>query len=179
MTEQQEKIEALAAELGLTMRAEFVPWSKSRNAAEKCPSLNWKITLSKDGRDFLTTDYMAGCGHAPSYDQRRKDADYWELIRWECEKGFKARISPSGGFVTKGLSKPILPNLADVLHSLMMDAEALDCGDFEEWASSSDYDSDSRKAEAIYRACLEIGLKVRNGLGDAGLIKLRQALADY
>ena len=69
MTEKETQITDTAAKLGLTMTADFVPWSLSRNAGEKDPSLNWKITLHKDGRPFLTTDYMAGSGHCPSYNQ--------------------------------------------------------------------------------------------------------------
>ena len=41
------------------------------------------------------------------------------------------------------------------------------------------YDPDSRKAEGIYRACLELALKLRNGLGEKLLAELREAVADY
>ena len=181
MTTTAEQIEAVAAELGLTMTAKFVPWSLSRNAGEGLPSLNWKVTLYRaataPGRSplvVLTTDYGAGCGHCPSYKLSVKDAGGRnslmrdELIRKECETG---KDNKTG--------KPILPKLADVLHSLASDADVIDCGTFEEWAGDLGYDTDSRKAEGIYRACLKIALKLRNALGEDGLRELREAVQDY
>lgn len=178
LTATAETIERTAADMGLTMRAKFVPWSQSRHAGEKSPSLNWKVTIRKDGRDILTTDYMAGSAHCPSYEQGNSNANRAAAIKAECEKGFKHNIDGFNPRPALG-RKPILPDLADVLASLCMDAAAIDCATFEEWARESGYDTDSRKAEAIYRACLEIGLKLRNRLGEAGLTKLWQACRDY
>jgi hypothetical protein len=76
-------------------------------------------------------------------------------------------------------NKAIMPDACDVLHSLLMDSEVLDSNSFESWASDFGYDPDSRKAESIYRACLEIGLKVRNGLGESIVAELRAAFQDY
>lgn len=173
MNTTKESIEAVAATLGITMTVEFVPWSKSRNKGEKLPSLNWTITLHKVGKAFLTTDYMTGMGHCPSYKQGRLTTDQDANIRKECETGHTCR----DGFVYRG--KPILPSLADVLPSLASDAEAIDCGTFEAWADNYGMDTDSRKAEATYRACLEIGLKLRAALGEDGLKTLREAVQDY
>lgn len=58
--------EAIAS-LGLTVESVFVPFSRSRNKAEKNPSLNWKVTIKRNDREVLTTDYMAGMGHCPNY----------------------------------------------------------------------------------------------------------------
>lgn len=177
MTTTKETIEATAADLGLTMTAEFIPWNASRRADEKDPSLNWSITLHKAGRAFLTTDYSAGMGHAPSCKQGRMTNDERRAVEWECSHGRAARLQASLDLFTGG--KPILPNLADVLYSLCSDADAIDSPTFEEWAENIGYDTDSRKAEAIYRACLEIALKLRAALGDDGLTKLREAVRDY
>lgn len=58
-----------------------------------------------------------------------------------------------------------------------------DCVYFEKYGRLDEpelgYDPDSRKAEAIYKACLEIALKLRNALGEDGLAKLREAAQDY
>ena len=35
--------------LGLSVSAEFVPFSASRNAGDKLPSLNWRCTVSRNG----------------------------------------------------------------------------------------------------------------------------------
>lgn len=183
MTATKESIEAIAAQLGLTLHSEFVPFSKSRNAGEKSPSLNWKVTLRKNGRDILTTDYMAGCGHCPSYKASVKELGSKdcimrdEAIRRECETGHRAL--PVVGSVVRSMGMPILPDLADVLYSLASDSDALDSSGFEEWAEDYGYDTDSRKAEATYRTCLELALKLRNALGEQGLATLREALQDY
>lgn len=170
-------LQATIDKLGLTISAVFVPFSQSRNKGEKSPSLNWLVTVKKDGRDILTTDYSAGCGHCPAYKAKGLGSQYSVMrhnaIQYECEHGKGATLA----FPQK--PGPILPDTIDVLHSLAMDSDVLDAGGFESWAGDLDYDVDSRKAEAIYRACLDIALKLRAALGDAGLMELRTAFQDY
>lgn len=180
MTERSEAeaFRAVVAELGLTVEADFVPWSRSRNAGEKDPSLNWRVSVLREGRLVLATDFSAGCGHAPSYKDPSLGAsnsvDRHEAIKQECETGFAWR--GMGNFVK---TRPLKPDPLDVLSSLAMDASVLDCATFEEWAADLGFDPDSRKGEAIYRTCLELALKLRAGLGDAGLAKLREAAAGW
>lgn len=154
-------------DLGLTIDAKFVPWSQSRNKGEKDKSLNWLVSLSKDGKTIVTTDYMAGVGHAPSYKapltvKRNQAVDY------ECEHGH-----------TPNVKQAIMPKREDVIHSLVSDSDAIDYATYEDWADSLGYDQDSRKGEAIYRACLATALKLRNALGEAALAQLREAFQDY
>lgn len=167
---------AAIAALGLTMTAQFVPWSQSRNKGEDRRSLNWKVTLLRNGREILTTDYMAGVAHCPSYKQGDK-VHRAQLVEWECEHGRRARTFSGSILGTSG--KLIEPKLDDVLYSLASDADAIEHPTFESWASDFGYDTDSRKAEAIYRACLETALKLRSALGDEGLRQLRDACQDY
>lgn len=96
------------------------------------------------------------------YDQ---DSDEWPagsthwriIIRWKdnpnrADKQIRSHaLEYSMGSAHKGK-----PKLADVLCSLQMDvSSAVNAGDFEDWASDLGYDTDSRKAEQIYRACLK------------------------
>lgn len=166
----REELEAFAEREGITLKAEFVPWSQSRNKGEERPSLNWRVTVLREGKPVLTTDYGAGVGHCPSY-QQRATVDSAAAVRRECETG-QYQKAP-------GVKVPILPDLADVLASLAMDSEVLDCRSFEDWAEEMGYDSDSRKAEGIYQACLAIALQMRAGLGEEGLRELREAAQDY
>ena len=154
----KEKIQAFMAENKVTIESEFVPWSQSRNKSEKHRSLNWRIKLLHADRTILETDYSAGIAHCPSYRQGRQTAD----VERETETG-----------------RRIAPDACDVIASLSMDSSVLDCSSFEEWAGEFGYDVDSRKAESIYRACLEIALKLRNGLGEEGLRALQIATQDY
>lgn len=177
MTTARESIEAKAASLGLAIRSEFVPFSKSRSKGEKLPSLNWRVTLTKDGRDVHTFDYSAGCAHAPAYKNSRS-VDGAALLRWECENGRAGRALPgTGAYSSRGA--PLLPSLADVLYSLVLDGGAIEHPTYESWASEYGYDADSRKGEATYRECLEIGLRLRAALGDKGLAELAEAVQDY
>ena len=168
MSEPRERIESVAKELGLTMQAKFVPWSQSRNKDEKQPSLNWVVTILREGRIVLATDYGPGCGHCPSYKQNDNTTQNDIRVKSECDTGMWC-----------GGNKKIKPNFCDVLAGLMNDADVLNNSTFEEWAVDFSYDTDSRKAEAIYRACLEIALKLRNSLGEDGLSKLREACQDF
>ncbi len=162
------RIEAVAETLGLTMTTEFVPWSASRHEGATHPSLNWKVTLHKGAKPILTTDYSAGMGHCRSYKQGKMSMDEYDEVKRECQTGHHKMGSTAARL-----------ELADVLHSLASDADVIDYSSFEEWADMGGWDTDSRKAEAVYRACLEIGLKLRAALGDAGLAQLREACQDY
>jgi len=161
---------------GLTIAAVFVPFSQSRNKAEKYPSLNWRVTLQYNGRDIITTDYSAGMAHCPAHNRAGLGSQNCimrdKVIREECETGRESLDYGKRG-------KALLPDPCNVLHSLVMDSEALDYSTFEEWAESFGYDSDSRKGEAIYRACLEIALKMRAGLGESLLAQAREAFQEY
>ncbi len=155
----------VVAILELTVDSVFVPWSESRNAKADHPSLNWCVTIKLKGREILTTDYSYGSAHCPASKASVKVLGGQNSlmrdnhIRWECQHGYASAIGAPGP--VRGTSKPLMPNPLDVLHSLVLDAATIDCRDFEEWASEFGYDTDSRRAEATYRACLDIGLKMR------------------
>ena len=200
-------VDAIVA-LGLTLRAEFVPWSQSRNKGEKDRTLNWRVTLLRTVKvpktiprdtydpereapimsrsivagefvdrttEVLTTDYSAGIAHCPSYDtstfRGQVTVDGKTALEWETENGTKWRDGLRGA--------PILPDTLDVVNSLILDSDVLNYPTFEEWAGDLGYDPDSRKGEAIYRACLEIALKLRNVIGEDGMTQLREAFQDY
>jgi len=181
------RLESEIERLGLTVRSEFVPWSKSRSYVKGARvgdrNLNWKVTICKDGREILTTDYSAGIGHAPSYSDPRPEFGRIrgggislaraEALTFETEHGLKYR---GNGFTGR---TPIALDPIDVIWSVLMDAEAIDHPTFETWAADCGYDPDSRKGEAIYRICLEHALKLRAAVGDQALRDLRDAGRDY
>ena len=153
-TEQPETAVAYCDRLvadGLEYSAEFVPFSQSRNAGEKDLSLNWRATLRK-GSQSLTTDYQQGIGHIPGYKSTmfaKMTVREHEQLTAACEQG---RVK---------FQKIKPPTLHEILYCLLSDSDAIDCACFEDWADSYGYETDSRKAEAIYKACLAIGLKLR------------------
>lgn len=176
--------EAVLAEMarqGITITSEFVPWSKSRSFEEGRPvwtrTLQWKVRLLKHGREVLATEYMAGIAHCPAYKAPKNVLGHSRslvrhaAVEFETEHGLEYRETGKG--------RSLEPNPVDVIHSLCLDGEAIYHATFDDWACSFGYDSDSCKAEKIYRACLEIGLKMRAALGDAGFGALRAACQDY
>lgn len=177
MSEAQERAQKAMADLGLTVESIFVPYNASRNfkpdAKTREMSLNWQVTLLCKGRPILTTDYSAGIGSCPSYDKynRNPTVHHARMIDEECRTGRRA----TGSFTTKKVKL----DPSNVVYSLLSDSSVLDSSSFEEWARDLGYDTDSRKAEATYRACLEIALKLRNGIGEANLKILQEAFQDY
>jgi hypothetical protein len=209
----EERAAAIAA-LGLTVESVFVPFSRSRNKDETRKTLNWKVTIKRNGRDVLTTDYSAGIARCPGYKDikpgygfraaqyRSRNADGTTRLRFateheslsqyreavsaaECESGFPmevdafSRVTLENTFKRKHKGEAIMPDSLSVLFSLTMDSSVLDSCGFEEWASDVGYDPDSRNAESIYRACLEIALKMRAAMGDSGMKTLGDIFADY
>jgi hypothetical protein len=56
------------------------------------------------------------------------------------------------------------PELADVLYCLLLDAGAMD-ETFESWCGNFGYDSDSRAAEKVWKACRQNGKRLLNLIG--------------
>lgn len=81
--------------------------------------------------------------------------------------GLKARTvhdAPLYETIREAYRKAAPLNLRDVLESLQCDCSGWD-EHFEEWAEGLGYDSDSRKAYAIYESCQKAAKTLRNGLG--------------
>lgn len=166
--------EFILERMGVALAATFVPFSQSRNKAETDPSLNWRVTLKREGRDVLTTDYMQGAGHCPAYtdptifpgpERKRDQYTTAKRIREECETGRHSN----------GRRLPLdPPDVVDVLHSLLLDASAIDAGGFAEWCAEYDYSTDSISAKASYDACIDVAIKLRGAFGDKTLRELNE-----
>lgn len=188
-----QRIQAVCDDLNLTLEAVFVPFSQSRNAQprngvkEPWRSLNWRVTLKRNGRDALTTDYSQGEAWTPAHKAKAAiyaRAHYTEraarhmAVSHEIETG--RRATWAFGELNKSVGKPLdPPSIVDVVHSLVLDASVLDAGGFDGWADDFGYDPDSRAAESIYLECLESALKLRAAIGEAGIDALREAGEDY
>lgn len=178
MSEKLDAVSKTLAKMQLTMDTVFVPFSQSRNKAEKTPSLNWKVTIKRNDKAIVTTDYMMGCDHTPSYKHGKKTWDDEQLIKAECETGYKNRHGYSLFVILPNKKAPILPKIEDVIYSLLIDSEVLDY-EFEDWCDNFGYEQDSRKAEKIYHECMDIALKLNRSLGTDGLNTLREVYQDY
>lgn len=173
-------LQTLIDELGLQINATLVPLSQSPDKDAKYVNdmqIHWTVRVHRLKHALaadIQTTFSQGIGHLPKHLYSSgcvMTADRDEAIRNALETGVY-RFGIKRGPLKR-------PTITDVLYCLMMDASALDHGTFESWAADYSYDVDSRKAEALYRACLETGLKLRAMLGDANLQRLREAFQDY
>jgi hypothetical protein len=112
-------------------------------------------------------------------------------IDFDFYTGLGHRKFPKGFIVDKTLNprciayaiqeknkKPIPPNVASMLHSLISDSSA--CNEsFSSWCDNFGYDSDSRKALSIYEACQENGDKQSKVFDRKTIEKLSELLQDY
>jgi hypothetical protein len=127
----------------------------------------WAITFTRTpGNIAEDFDYCTGTGHRKS--KRPMPADIARLrpnilarVEWERYN-----------------LKPVRPDEAGVLHSLVMDAQADDMS-FSNWCDDYGYDTDSRKALATYEACCECAKKLRRLFSRAEIEALRELLQDY
>lgn len=109
----------------------------------------------RDGRTRPPHDFQARAAYARLDHKTRMygrgvslhDAELWEVIRARFQAVAPLKIS-------------------DVLESLQSDVSGAD-ESFSDWADSLGMDSDSRKAESIWRQCRETALQIENGLGGA------------
>jgi len=90
----------------------------------------------------------------PNFDAGHK------MTHWSCEIRCGTRrvtIPFSQGLAHEGAE----PELDSVLDCLVSDAQGAVDQSFEEWASDYGYDTDSRKAEKIYKACCATATKLK------------------
>ena len=77
-----------------------------------------------------------------------------------------------------GKRKPRKPKVADVLHSLILDASAAD-ENFHDWCANFGYSDDSIKAMSTYKACIEVAVALRKHFSPDTLRQVRELLQDY
>ena len=77
-----------------------------------------------------------------------------------------------------GKRKPRKLKVADVLHSLTLDASAAD-ENFHDWCANYGYSDDSIKAMNTYKACLEVAQALRKHFSPDTLRQVRELLQDY
>lgn len=133
-------LENLIDECGIDFSTEFVPWDGKGE-----PQLAWTFTLTLHGDPVRSGTFTAGVAHAPSYPAA--------CSHGECRTGIDQK------------GRPIKPRPLELISCVVMDSRALDYPRFEDWAADFGFDPDSRKAEAIYRDCLQWGIALRAGLG--------------
>jgi hypothetical protein len=106
----------------------------------KCDEWRVRITNPSQSRHW-TTSYYTGLGLRLPINPLRKGTLAYEALE-------KSR-------------KPKMPQIADVLHALFMDADAADYN-FNDWCDNYGYSHDSIKAMNTYKECLDIAANLRS-----------------
>jgi hypothetical protein len=171
--ETDKQVAELLASAKIPYSAKFKPMSQPTAKRPTDLQVHWTITIGS--HQF---DYQTGIGHLPKRFEKlanSKMASDFGTLQAACELGVEG-LTLSNRWHKRPETHP---TAASVLYCLLSDSDALDSPTFEEWASDLGYDTDSRKAEQIYRACIENGLKLRRVLGESNMVKLRELLQDY
>lgn len=184
-TTETERSEALAA-LGFVLSVGTVRGEVGDN---DWPCIAFNVALDYKGRKVLSTSFKMGVGHVDitkakigrAINNWSEDMDAM-LSSWKRnpyaqfkDKALQARVAAK-----LALAQGVKPSLEDVLHSLLSDGEAFfNAQSFEDWASEYGYETDSRKAEAIYRECDNIGRKIAAAVEPDAIKAAREILQDY
>lgn len=107
-----------------------------------------------------------------------KKSDKWQetAYHWLVTIGGQHFDYYTGAGLVDSAGKPKKPNYDDVVYSLITDASGVEQS-FDEWCSEYGYDSDSRKAFALYEGCQENAKKLRKT--GVNIEFERNRLADY
>lgn len=97
--------------------------------------------------------------YGAEYNENFPNSDGW-TVTLKCQ-----RRQMTVPFYT-GMGSTNDPDAEMVLECLLSDASVEYNRSFEDWAGDLGYDTDSRKAEKIYKACLKIAKKLHALLGD-------------
>lgn len=136
MTTTEFNIEALPVNITYVGEAQRDGW----------PCDQWRVALTgKAG--YWSTDYFTGLG------LRRE-------VKGARALHIKTIKTVGNKWVT---AEPVKPTVADVMHSLFMDASAADYN-FSDWCDEYGYSDDSIKSLNMYKACLETATALRKYL---------------
>lgn len=150
--------------------------------------IQFHCQLMRDGKPFWTGEYSMGLGHVKLSSISMisgftsDEANLFETLKRKPN----AKMLPGYEHVKLSLytklsfRQKLTPTLRDVVHSLLLDGEASFSGEsFEDWCSTFGYDTDSRKAEETWRACVKTGSDMRKALSMDEIRELQEAFSDY
>lgn len=185
MKTEPETLATIADRLGVTIessapRGEVEP-AQSKDS-KPWPHIAYDVTLKRNGRSIWSGPYHLGVGHVKGFPHGRLSMHEWSKLD---PVGHAARIpydASAEARIAENLAKAqkVTPKLADVIYSLLMDGSAyFDAQTFEDWCNEYGYDTDSRKAETIWKACDEIGRNLARAFNTQELEELREAASNH
>jgi hypothetical protein len=170
--------------LGLSIQSSSPLFTKD---AEGWENFAFQVAIVRNNKTVWSGPYHLGVGHV-------KLPKPWSGMMNGLFDGEDAIVNamqqrPNVKFLPEGEAKKarmlqrladkqkLTPKLDDVMNSLLSDDAQNES--FEEWCSSLGYDTDSRKAESTWRACMETGMALRRAFNAQELETLRHAAQDF
>jgi hypothetical protein len=98
-------------------------------------------------------------------DRQQESLDQWQIEanQYTATIKYKGKQMTTPFFTGKGWTKD--PEIDDVMPALLSDYDVYQNWEFEDFCSEFGYDSDSRKAEKIFKACQKNGKAVERVFG--------------
>lgn len=168
-----EKIDDYLASIGATLLATYLHQTK-RDAWE-CDAWSVQIKTTKHSE---AVPFFTGLGLRAKPTPLQKRAAQRSVGLMLTDQKNRTRMYRRYLAHVETLRKPKAPEAASVLHSLLLDAQALEQS-FYDWAGDLGFDTDSRKALATYEACCESGQTMRKLFTRQQRETLNKLLEDY
>jgi hypothetical protein len=170
------KREKTCHNFGFTLVAEFVPWSAMESKPRQIPpcphtgrTLNWKVTLLRDGQEFLCTFVEDEVYSLPSCPW-----DWLDRPLTEEEANSIREESETGQWCDTG--QPIAYSEGRTLLGLLLEArEMWDHGSFESWFPTREFESRFCDMNLLYKRKKEIACAFRNSFTEDELRQLYRA----
>lgn len=154
------------------------------------PHIAYAVMLTIHGKAAWSGPYKLGVGYVkiPTFRQGlphpiffTKDESYlWNTLRDKPLANIADKALHASFCAKLAIAQKVMPELADVLHSLMLNASPAFTGEtFQDWCSNFDYSDDSIKAKAMYDTCVQTGLALRRALSWGQIEKIQDILQDY
>jgi hypothetical protein len=174
------ELTATLTEKGFTLEAS-APRGEVRDGTWPC--ISYTVTLKKDGREIYSGPYSLGVGHV---DFKKAKAHSFkigyttEIALIASGKTLIDNQATASAAAAVAKFQKVAPKLPDVLQSLLLDGSPFfNAESFEGWAGELGYDTDSRKASAMYKTCMETGRALQAALGPDKIKELQELLQDY
>jgi hypothetical protein len=118
---------------------------------------------------------------SPWSEDKPRTVDAWKVTigkEWGNKAGKWVTTYYTGpGLRNKRTGRPVRPTVANVLHSLFMDASAAD-ESFSDWCDNLGYSDDSIKALNTYKACCDIAKHLRQQFDPETRAKIQAAIQE-
>jgi len=144
------------------------------NETDTTPMLAWDAKFTDKRGQYQQFDYFTGIGCGPQMSETDLMRNFPLVAnvpkhnrRNLIDKTLMPRVALMAAIKAKWTPDPI-----EILWAVARDGDALD-QTFEDWASDFGYDTDSRKAEKIYRACQDNALRLKKILSTDKIETLR------